>query len=459
MRREMTLLVGLVLAATLLCPRGLLADVIHLKNGSSIEVTAWRDTGDAIEYIRFGGTVRISKEDVLRIDRAAPRTDLPPASPPPVATPPPPAFPPAVAPPAKVAAPPPTSGPPALPGREPAEPSLDAAVRIAVEGRSLSPEQVAELEKKLRRDPKDLATRLRLIGYYWRGGGEAGPSGEPYGSLVLGLIREHPRSTLAGEGYGLSRQNFDKGARLWLDLAKANPADPKILGNAGTFLTRDLLIPTYWAQGEALLEKAYALEPKNPRWAEKLAMAAEPGTLGLGVPADAQRKAAAKRLRYLEEAYRLTDEGLRGSLRLQEQHAFHPLATAAMAAGETAKAKRYATDVLKAVTKEEEGLNYGNVIHDANLILGRIALREGKVGEATRYLLAAGQTPGSPQLNSFGPDMSLAEELLAKGERQAVIDYLDLCAKFWKFSEGRLKQWKDAIRAGQRPDFGGQSRP
>jgi len=38
-------------------------------------------------------------------------------------------------------------------------------------------------------------------------------------------------------------------------------------------------------------------------------------------------------------------------------------------------------------------------------------LKEGKVEDAKHYLLEAGKTPGSPQLNSFGPDMSLAEEL------------------------------------------------
>jgi hypothetical protein len=47
------------------------ADVLHLKNGTSIEVTSWQDTGDAIEYEKYGGTIRILKEDVLRIERSA----------------------------------------------------------------------------------------------------------------------------------------------------------------------------------------------------------------------------------------------------------------------------------------------------------------------------------------------------------------------------------------------------
>ncbi len=59
---------GLVLLTALVAPTVAVADVIHLKNGSRIEVEAWRDLGDAIEFARGGGLVRISKADVARIE-------------------------------------------------------------------------------------------------------------------------------------------------------------------------------------------------------------------------------------------------------------------------------------------------------------------------------------------------------------------------------------------------------
>lgn len=70
-------LIGLTLVAGLASPLSLPADVIHLKNGNSIEVRSWRDTGDEIEFPRFGGVVRVPKSDVLRIDRERPEAGQP----------------------------------------------------------------------------------------------------------------------------------------------------------------------------------------------------------------------------------------------------------------------------------------------------------------------------------------------------------------------------------------------
>ncbi len=49
-----------------------------------------------------------------------------------------------------------------------------------------------------------------------------------------------------------------------------------------------------------------------------------------------------------------------------------------------------------------------------------------------KYLIAAGKSPGSPQMDSFGPNMTLAKDLLEKGERDAVLEYFMRCRKFWK---------------------------
>jgi hypothetical protein len=57
-------------------------------------------------------------------------------------------------------------------------------------------------------------------------------------------------------------------------------------------------------------------------------------------------------------------------------------------------------------------------------------------------------------MNSFGPNVSLAKDLLEKGERDAVIQYLELCRKFWKLDNGRLDQWIKEIKAGKVPQFG-----
>ena len=68
-------------------------------------------------------------------------------------------------------------------------------------------------------------------------------------------------------------------------------------------------------------------------------------------------------------------------------------------------------------------------------------------------LLLAGQTAGSPAMKSFGPSMSLARDLLEKGERETVIKYFEECATFWMHKD-TLAQWTAQVRAGEVPKFG-----
>lgn len=99
---------------------------------------------------------------------------------------------------------------------------------------------------------------------------------------------------------------------------------------------------------------------------------------------------------------------------------------------------------------------YGNAIHKGHLILGRIALRQGDRHQAIEHLLAAGQTPGSPQLDTFGPNMTLAKELLEVGERGAVLAFIRLCQNFWarEFAQDSSDLWCEQIEHGEVPDFG-----
>jgi len=81
-------------------------------------------------------------------------------------------------------------------------------------------------------------------------------------------------------------------------------------------------------------------------------------------------------------------------------------------------------------------------------------LKAGNIEEAGSYLLAAAETSSSPQLNSFGPNMLLAKELLEQGEQDIVLEYLELCGKFWKKTD-KLKRWAATVRGGGIPEFGG----
>jgi hypothetical protein len=52
------------------------ADVVHLKNGNRLEIEAWKDAGDAIEFAMGGGVVRISKAEIQKIDGKPLRGDF-----------------------------------------------------------------------------------------------------------------------------------------------------------------------------------------------------------------------------------------------------------------------------------------------------------------------------------------------------------------------------------------------
>jgi hypothetical protein len=100
------------------------------------------------------------------------------------------------------------------------------------------------------------------------------------------------------------------------------------------------------------------------------------------------------------------------------------------------------------------GWNSGNRIHYGNIFLGRVALLRGEIDAAKEHLISAGKTSGSPQLNSFGPDMTLARELLKVDENGVVLEYFELCRKFWKSHSDKLDDWKVLVEGGRIPEFG-----
>jgi tetratricopeptide (TPR) repeat protein len=140
-----------------------------------------------------------------------------------------------------------------------------------------------------------------------------------------------------------------------------------------------------------------------------------------------------------------------------DQERFYALNNAAKQSfvlGQTEEARKYASNLLALLPKFPDDWNYGNAVQDANLVLGRIAVQEGRIEDAKRHLQEAGKSPGSPQMNSFGPNMSLAKDLVEKGERDVVVEYFELCRKFWRMDRGRLDQWSQEVKSGKVPDFG-----
>jgi len=119
-------------------------------------------------------------------------------------------------------------------------------------------------------------------------------------------------------------------------------------------------------------------------------------------------------------------------------------------AGDYAKAEAYAQEVLAAADREPKWPQ-GTARHYGHSVLGLMALRDGRVEEAKEHLRLSGLVAEDGTLGSFGPDVLLARELLQRGEKAAVLAFLEACRAFWSGENGRLALWKQMIEEGKQP--------
>ncbi|MFK7778178.1 MAG: hypothetical protein QM501_08665 [Gimesia sp.] len=315
------------------------------------------------------------------------------------------------------------------------------ATALAMSGRKMTAEQAASVEKKVEQDPRDVDSRTQLLGYYSSKQYQDPAMRKAKQKNILWLIENAPTSGVLRSGFGQLDATLDgaayyQGKQAWEKQLKEDPKNLKLLENSSKyFLLNDREL------AKVSLQAAQVLDPENPKWPAALGQLylLEMMTNSLKV----QRAAAIKALEQLEIAYKL-------STNMGQENLLKSLAKAALAAKETDKATKYAEKMLRL---KGSGWNSGNNTHYGNIILGKIALGAGDVKAAKQYLIKAGQTSGSPQLNSFGPDMSLAKELLQKDEKEkdAVLEYLTLCSKFWKLGKVRLDQWTAIVKDNQIP--------
>ncbi|MBI5527321.1 MAG: hypothetical protein HY897_13380 [Deltaproteobacteria bacterium] len=214
-----------------------------------------------------------------------------------------------------------------------------------------------------------------------------------------------------------------------------------VFGNAARFF-----IPCDLDRAETYLKRAKALDPDNDEWPEQLAHVYSLRAKRHGQESR-KRDDATKALAELDIAFGLSES------EEDKYQLLDLLATAAVEAGELEKAGRYAMKLLKGAKECAANWHYGNAIFEGHTVLGRVALQKGDLESAKMHLLEAGKTPGSPQLDSFGPDMTLAKALLEKGEKAAVVRYLELCSTFWESGREALSEWRAQIADGKTPDL------
>lgn len=322
----------------------------------------------------------------------------------------------------------------------------DNAIILTTKGGKLSADAASKLEARLKESPDDLPARTQLLGYYFLKTFQSEIARKARQKHILWIIQNKPDSEIAGlpeaELYPVfDEEVYSKAKGLWLKQVQVNDTNTAVLENAANFF----LIHNK-KLAEDFLKKAQSVEPENPKWSERLGHLY---SLGISQKTTVSKKESAiKSLEQYEKSFMATSE---------ERNRFYmldDLAKAAFKAEEIQKAKSHATELLDLASAYQNDWNYGNAIHHGNLILGRIALKLDNIEKAKEYLISSGKTPGSPQLNSFGPNMSLAKDLLEKGESKVVLQYLDLCRIFWEGHGAILDKWESEIQNGKMPDFG-----
>jgi len=94
----------------------------------------------------------------------------------------------------------------------------------------------------------------------------------------------------------------------------------------------------------------------------------------------------------------------------------------------------------------------GYAAFEADIMLGKVALRKGDRREAVRYLLAAADAPASEELRRSPMLMNLPRTLIDWGERDAAAQFLERIApKTLRAKE--LQDWAAQIRKGVNPDM------
>ena len=367
--------------------------------------------------------------------------------------------------------------PGAAPAFPSAPPSRFSPEMIRIYG---TPEQVADkihaLEAKLKEDPNDATIRGQLMDLYAGPTRTAVPTGEVSEHMwahYLWFIEHEPTSGYVNPGILTcappNRAAVQRAEELWIKQTDNHPGDGRVLLNAAGFLRGpdrersialygrvldlpgdDATIAAYRADAAHMLNLFSSSVPPERRaeLRQRIFKELEASYLKGSAEQDAAALPPEIRSRATSQT-ELREMGAEARFSRLIQ-----LAKAAFDAGELQKARAYATQLLDQAPQHAKYWNYGNAIHDGNVVLGRVALREGDLVAARKYLLAAGQAPATPTLSSFGPNMSLANDLLEKGDRETVLAYFELCGKFWRGGSRQLSEWTTAVRAGTIPQFG-----
>lgn len=314
-----------------------------------------------------------------------------------------------------------------------------------MEGGTLTAAQVEELEVLLSHNADDLLSRIKILGHDASG---KRIDVEVRTHHILWIIENKPEIDKLFAPM-LTVHQSDRAYKIiadaWRRQSELRSDNIQVLRNAAYFFrgADDQLVLQ-------LLSQAASIDPEDLEVMKDLAHHYSQVAL------TAAKTEPAICSQYNIEALRLFEQLLLKSDGAHERfYNLTDIATTAFGAGEFQRATEAAQEMLAYAENFKKDWNYGNAVFWANIVLGKIAFHAGDLNQACDSLLKASQTPGSPQLNSFGPEFELCSQVLNEGRKDSARLYLVNCQKFWEMGENILARWIADIDKGLSPIFEG----
>ncbi|MBX3075016.1 hypothetical protein KF913_13890 [Candidatus Obscuribacterales bacterium] len=247
-----------------------------------------------------------------------------------------------------------------------------------MEGRRASPEDLKRFNTALKRNPNDLETRAKILGYYCGLGEHRALNTRIYSRHMHWFVENCPRHDALHTAtcmcyYEFSSEWFDDVAQSWIKQVDSNPLDVTILLHAVAFMSgRD---PD---KDFEYLTRAEALTPTDPEIAGLLMLHCESNgrhdeAIRYLLKAINRWSTSEKRLAILDELFHNTiSDAVCNQIQNNKSEDLRALANACMQHEEIERSKYGATYV----SDRSKVYNYSKFMGDA--ILGVVDLLDGK---------------------------------------------------------------------------------
>jgi hypothetical protein len=332
-----------------------------------------------------------------------------------------------------------------------------------------APEAEARLKKipDAQQTPEDINIRIELIGYYDRK--ETPEAKKSAQAHRLWLVRNRPERPYYNElGWWSNEEDLKNPDYIalkeeWLKQVNLKKTNEKVRLGAARFL-----LQLEDALAERILKEGQQINPNFYEYSERL-MEIYQFQFDGAVSDYESAKADGKDADIDAALRKLFSEGEKGLALIAKDEQLATgsehfellvrLAEIALDLNELKKARAFAEIVLNK-TKDESGDGWHDptkAIFYGNTLLGRIALREGNTAKAREHLSASITFSEGDDFELKDLELDLAAELLAKGEKQAVMDYLARSEKLTTDDDNIkiLRRWQRLIKRNSFPYWEG----